>query len=151
MFSGIILNSCVASATLRLPDRYKKLKMCQKSNPLKKSAFNEAMEKIKGGLYALHDKRIVFFGFGISLAVCGYMNSLMLVPYAMLAHGYSYDETTASIASLGTSSTLTRIVILLCVDRKWFDNIKMYAFSGFIAGLSVVSELFNLNYYTPLI
>ena len=138
IFSGVILNSCVASALFRPPLNEQVERNANDKN--KKLVLVDVKDKIGGGLEALKNFPVLLFSAGLSLHYCGYMNGAMMISYAMLDQGYSYDQTALSISSMGISSTMIRVVICLCVDRMWFDTTMFCATSGLLAGISIRSK-----------
>ena len=173
VYSGVILNSCIATALFREPpvaplvipsanssdesdeetllDRKSFHTSDTKINAdffersSKSNALTAIAYKFKSCLTSLTSFKVLVVGLGATCFSVGIMNFAMFIPYFMLSEGHSYNDIAVALSTASLSNAITRVIITFTVDQKWFRKKYFYLAGTTLAGISCCGEQWYLD------
>lgn len=180
IYSGLILNCCVATAlfqpvelhqqrrrfvelpkqnmkpqlinetekdefqlsTPRIATNYKTIyKVPEIKN--KNTTIWEIGNEIKVNLYArlmsLKSFKVIILGIGLGLFFIGHVN-FMMIPFVVMESGDSYESASYLVTTFAVSNTVSRLVMAVVADRRWFIIRVAFVMGSITATASCISE-----------
>lgn len=153
VFSGIMLQSCIAVTTFHPVEQHMKVlpakstEDCsqemrpssnQQTNNLtsspKPSIIVRVAKSTLSDLGILRSRRACILTVSWSLTICGLLNFLMIVPFALQDAGFSLDFSAWCLSSLSVSSLICRTLASILTDLRFF-KIRVI----FVAGLVIIT------------
>ena len=92
-------------------------------------------------LTILKQFRAIIFAAGMSFFCCGYINTLMTLPFALQSKGFTREESAWAISAGSISSMVLRLVTPALSDNPKFDKRIFYMLGTLIAAVSTSGKL----------
>ena len=162
IYGGLLLNGCVVSALYRPVPRaapksgcsstiheLKELKPETEEVLIKKENHESLLQAIgkrfKDCLKMLTLFRVLINAISIACFAVGYVNFMMLVPYLMVDEGFSYQSAAYVMSTSAILSTVSRALMTVLADKKWFSVKIAYIVCSAVAGTFSTSKIIILE------
>lgn len=153
ILSAIVLNCCVGASVLHPVEWHTNNKKRRKKNDrgehepiLSKEergalgATTRFFNNVFNNLLLLRSPRVFIIALGSSLNTTGFLNFLMMAPFALQAAGHSLEESSWCMSVFGLCNLVTRLVVSSLTDLPNFSKRGCYMTGTAIAFVSVISK-----------
>ncbi|XP_042877166.1 monocarboxylate transporter 6-like isoform X2 [Penaeus japonicus] len=156
ILSAIVLNCCVGASVLHPVEWHTNNKKRRKKNDrgehepiLSKEergvlgATARFFNNVFNNLLLLRSPRVFIIALGSSLNTTGFLNFLMMAPFALQAAGHSLEESSWCMSVFGLCNLVTRLVVSSLTDLPNFSKRGCYMTGTAIAFVSVITFSFT--------
>ncbi|XP_047487262.1 monocarboxylate transporter 6-like [Penaeus chinensis] len=153
ILSAIVLNCCVGASVFHPVEWHKRNKGSGKKCEAERALIPEeeagALEatarffcNVFQNLKLLRSPKVLIIGLGSSLNNTGFLNFLMMAPFALQAARHSLEESSWCMSVFGLCNLVTRLLVSSLTDWPKFSKRGCYMVGTAIAFVSVISFSF---------
>ena len=111
-----------------------------------KEIASDIAEFLKCCIQSMKSFKVIILCFGLGLFLMGYLNIVMMIPFIVMEAGYSYEYASNCITCIAVSSTTTRLIMAMLLDRSWFNVKSAYLSGSVIAAVSCLC-MYIIEYF----
>ena len=166
--TGVAFNCCVAAALLRPLKPKQKQRSIENPKEIsrngnlegKKTQWTRKLKslsvvgrRVKANIIqafgGFKSYRVMLYSITHATFLCGYLNFVTLLPFAMFNEGHDYGYAAVALSIAAISSTSARVLMSLVADRKWFPKFKVYTVMTLLSAAACFCKVKN-NYHSRL-